>query len=98
MKRYSSYSLVQTVWNNDFIYLSRYDDEQLLKLYNNYTLERYQKENDEINIFLKVLRWSHEVLLYDEQKEYIGNENATNIIEYVKMKRQPSIAANTQLC
>lgn len=87
LKRFSSYSPVQTNWNNDFIYLSRYEDVQLLKLYNDYALARYQKENDEIKIFLKVLRWSHEILLYDEQKEYIGAENATNIIEHCKREK-----------
>ncbi len=87
LKRFSSYSHVPNAWNNDFIYLSRYDDEQLLKLYNDYTLARYQQGNDDIKVFLKVLRWSHEVLLYDEQKEYIGDENATNIIEHCKREK-----------
>ena len=87
LKKFSGYSSVQSSRDNDFIYLSRYDDEQLLKLYNDYTLARYQKENDEIKIFLKVLRWSHEILLYDEQKEYMGTENATSIIEHCKREK-----------
>ena len=58
LKKYSSYSSVQTNQANHFIYLSRDEDEQLLQLYNDYALARFQKENDEINIFLKVLRWS----------------------------------------
>lgn len=87
LKKYSSYSSVQTNQANHFIYLSRDEDEQLLQLYNDYALARFQKENDEIKIFLNVLRWSHEVLLYDEQKGYSGTECATNIIEYCKREK-----------
>ena len=74
LKKFSSYSPTLRNGNYDFVYLSRYNDKQLLKLYNDYALARYQKENDEIEVFLKVLRWSHEILLYDKQKNYIGNK------------------------
>ena len=87
LKKFSDYSLIQTNWNNNFVYLSRYDDEQLLELYNKYGLARFAKENDEIKIFLKVLRWSHEILLYSKQKEYTRIESATNIIEYCKSEK-----------
>ena len=87
LKKFSNYSCVETNIQRDFIYLNRFNDEQLMKLYNDYSLKRYQQEESEIKIFLKVLRWSHEILLYRKQKEYIGNENATSIIEYCKSEK-----------
>ena len=64
LKKFSNYSCVETNIQRDFIYLNRFNDEQLMKLYNDYSLKRYQQEESEIKIFLKVLRWSHEILLY----------------------------------
>lgn len=83
LKKYSSYA-EQSTWDNDFVYYSRNNDKQLQKLFKDYGLSRYLALDNEIDVFLKVLRWSHEILLFENQKEYRGPENATGIITYCR--------------
>lgn len=82
MRRFSNYSPSDINKNVTFRYLSKDRDDQLQKLYCQYGLSRYQKEQNDVDVFLKVLRWSHEILDYEVQKKYTGVENATDIIEF----------------
>lgn len=86
LKKYSYYSK-KSIWANDFVYHTRHDDENLRKLFVKFRLERFLKIDDEFERIKKVMRWSHEVLLYNQKKKYEGLENATDIIEFCKKNK-----------
>lgn len=82
LKQFASYSNKKPLWENDFTYYSKDTDQQLKDLYLAYRLSRFNNIYDETELFLSVLRWSHEILLYVDQIDYDGKEKATSIIDF----------------
>ena len=87
LKKYCLYSEEKSLTPINYYYSSRYTDLSLNKVFNTFSLHRFFGY-DEIDTFLKVTRWSHEMLLYDLQDNYNGNEDAYSIISYCRNKKR----------
>lgn len=84
LKEYNSYSNEKVIWDDDFVYWNSSNDIQLRKICEKCSLKRMVDENDEIKTFTRILRWSHEALLYSNQRDCTEALNATNIIAHCR--------------
>ena len=84
LKRNSSYSNCETLWDCSYQCSTVRGDKGLVKLYKDFRLERIKQGRSEIEICLRAMEWTFENLLHEEQSEYEGPFNAINILKHCK--------------
>lgn len=82
LKHNKEYSESDSTWLKSYCYSSIADDEGLLKLKQQYQLDRLKKGRTDLEICFRAMEWTFQQLLSKTQSDYIGKLNAFEILKY----------------
>ena len=84
LKHYSEYENKEEMLK---FFFKKKNDKNLSELYITYKLERFAKVENEKQLFAKVLAWTYENLNYKQNKEFVQEETAINILQFSKQNK-----------
>ena len=84
LKHYSEYENKEEMLK---FFFKKKNDKNLSELYITYKLERFAKAENEKQLFAKVLAWTYENLNYKQNKEFVQEETAINILQFSKQNK-----------
>ena len=87
LKHNKEYLKSGSVWLKSYFCSSIDDDEGLIKLKQQYRLERLKKGRTDLEICFRAMEWTFQQLLSKTQSDYIGKLNAFEILKYCSDSR-----------